>query len=314
MATPRGLEGAERELGQETARIAGVGFDPNRLNLPLAALDHTRTLIAGDTGGYLVPVNVLPVQDLLRAWSVTARAGVNVVSGLSGDTVAPYTATDGSIAWMSSEGAAATPGNAELGATTVTPHAALAVTEVSKRLLAQSPTLIEPWVRGWLGRKAGEALDEAVLNGSNSGGEPKGVLNWTISSQAGATFARATALTMKGNALGVNASEEQTSFIAPPAVQILLEGRPNETGGGSYVWQDGRIVGCAGYACTLMPSATLLSGPFPMVTVGLFGSLELSVNPFGNFRADLISLRIALRCDVALTCDPLAFTKATSIS
>ena len=129
--------------------------------------------------------------------------------------------------------------------------------------------LAGPWLRRALPRAAGQALDAAVLNGEGSSGQPLGILGMLISNQSGTSYARVAALAMKKNATDVNAPDEAITFITTTAVQQLLEGRPNEAGGGSYIWQDGKIVGCPAHACTLMPSATMLSGPFEMLTVGL---------------------------------------------
>jgi HK97 family phage major capsid protein len=309
-----GLQGPEREFGQERAREAGAGFDPHHLHLRLEDLGtRTLTAAAAGAGAELIGVDVLAPVDRLPS-SAVLRAGIDVQTGLKFDTVASMTDTDASIAWMSSETAGATPGNATLGATTMQPHTAIAVVEFSEQLAYVQSPLAEPWARAVVERKAAEAIDAAVLNGS--GDAPTGVLNTSgISTQSGTSFARTAALAMKKNAADANVPEESITFFGATNTQQTLEGRPNETGGGTYIWQNGMIVNCRAIASTNMPSASLLCGPFGLVTLGLFGpGIEISINPVQNFRASIVALRVEVRCDVALRCAATAFTKSTSIT
>jgi HK97 family phage major capsid protein len=176
----------------------------------------------------------------------------------------------------------------------------------------------ERYIRRELLKTAGEVIDTAVLNGSGASGQPRGIINiTTISTQTGTSLDRADVLAMKKNAADANAAEETISFIGTTAVAQLLEGRTNETGGGTYIWQDGKIVNCRAYASTTMPSATLLSGAMSEVTLGLWGSgITIETNPYDPvlFKTGVVQLRVIVLCDVALGCAPTAFTKATSIT
>jgi hypothetical protein len=123
-----GLRGAEREFAEETARGTATGFDPHRLHLPWNAL-ATRDLFVAtpSAGGYLVGTDILNARDILRPWSVTARAGITIEDGLTGDNVLPITNAKATVSWMSSETASASPSTPTLSATTMQPKVAIGV-------------------------------------------------------------------------------------------------------------------------------------------------------------------------------------------
>jgi len=57
-------------------------------------------------------------------------------------------------------------------------------------------------------------------------------------------------------------SDADIAFIAPPAVRELLEARPRTaTYGSSYIWEANQVASCPAYSCSLMPTATMISGP-----------------------------------------------------
>ena len=316
MASPGGLHGAEREYAAETARAAGVAFDLNKLVLPVTALSE-RTLVAAtdNAGGYLVGTDVESVTDALRPWSVTVAGGVTVLPNLGPDTRLPITDTDPTVSWSATETTAAPVSDPVLDAAVLTPKIAAGVVQYSKQVLLQSGDSLEAYVRSMLARVAGQIIDTAVLAGSGASGQPTGILNQSISNQSGTSLAWSGLLSMKKNALDVGAQEERIAFIGDTASSTLLEGRTREVGGGVMIWQDGKIANCAAYACSLMPASTLICGPLERVVLGLFGpGLELAVNPFQNFQAGIVAVRVSIYCDVALACAAAGFTKSASIT
>jgi HK97 family phage major capsid protein len=82
-------EGAQAEYLQETARIAGRGYDQAAaiIDWPFLRAD---TVGSAASGGYLVESQVpQTVIDILRPWSVVAKAGVSAMTGLRGNVSLP---------------------------------------------------------------------------------------------------------------------------------------------------------------------------------------------------------------------------------
>jgi len=67
----------------------------------------------------------------------------------------------------------------------------------------------------------------------------------------------------------------------------------------------------------LMPTSTLLSGPFSSCWLGVWGlGPVIEVNPYDPtlFKSGVTKVRVIIGVDVAISCPATAFTKATSVS
>jgi hypothetical protein len=95
------LDGYEREILEGAAMTAGRSFDPYRPVFPWAAL-ATRAMATqpGSKGGYMLDSAVLTASDVLRPYSVTARAGVQFFENLTSDIVIPRTNAAPSGSWL----------------------------------------------------------------------------------------------------------------------------------------------------------------------------------------------------------------------
>lgn len=316
MASPGGLDGAEREFAKETARLIPRGYDPHRLWLPFHALTRGLNVAEDGAGGFLVDQMNLPARDLLRPWSVVLQGGVTVVEALSSNTGLNVADTEVSVQWLSDETTEATPSDPSFVQSLLKPKIAIGVIEASRQFLIQSNA--EPWIRRHLLRAAGKIIDTAVLDGSGTHGEPDGILGIDgVGTQTGSGLTWAGVLHMKKLAADKNAQDGTISFIGTTAVRELLEARPKETGGGNYVWQGNEIASCPAFATTVMPTATLLCGPMAEVFLGLWGGgMSVEVNPYDPtlFKSGIVQIRVVISVDLALGCAPSAFTKATGVS
>jgi len=314
MINPGGLSGAEREWAQETGRLTSNGYDPHRLWVPFGAFQRDLNVAAAGAGGYLIDAVNLPARDILRPWSVVLKGGVTVVEQLSSDAFLPRTSTTTTITWASTETTQATPSTPAVAQAALRPKIAIGVINASRQFMLQADP--DAWIRRELLSTAGTIVDVAVLNGSGTSGQPLGILNTTgLSTQSGTSLAWAGVLHMKKLAADANAQDGTVSFIGTTAVRELLEARTKETGGGTYIWADDRVASCPAFATTDMPSATLLSGPMGEVFFGLWGAgMSVEVNPFADFKAGIVAIRVVVSCDLALGCAPTSFTKSTAVS
>jgi HK97 family phage major capsid protein len=309
-------DGYEAEVCQEAARAAGVPYDANRIVVPWPMLQTRALSVAASGGGYLVETENLAPADILRPWSATLNAGMQVVENLTGNATVPKTtATTTNIVWQSSETAQVTPGAPTLGQVAFTPKTARAVVNVSRNFRLQSRP--EDWLRRELLRTAATIVDQAALNGSG-GAQPIGVLNSLgVGSQSGTALAWAGVLHMKALAATANAQDGTIGFISTPGVREVLEGRERASGNGGFIWQDNAIAGCSAYATTDMPAATMVSGPWSQVLFALWGggiTVELNPNDPTLFKSGVVQVAVVVSCDVGVLCDPVAFVKSATIT
>lgn len=197
----------------------------------------------------------------------------------------------------------------------LTPKVGIGIVQASRNFMTQAEP--ERWLRRELARVAGVAIDTATLNGSGASGQPLGILNSSgLSTQSGTALPWAAVLAMKKNASLANVADGSTSFISTPTVRAFLEAREKSSGNGGFIWQEDKIASCPAFASSIMPVASMISGPFAGVILGLWSDLRIEINPFDStlFRNGGVQIRVLVACDVAIVVDPSAFTVASSIT
>ncbi len=306
------LQGESREYLEECATRSGVPFDSERPIIPFSAF---RDLTVATAGGYLVATATQKnAVDILRPWSATARAGVQIETGLVGNQAVPKVTAKSIPAWLSTEGSQITPSQPTLAQIVLTPKLVGGVVNFSRQLATQANA--EAFVGRELMRTVGTALDQAVINGSGASGQPLGILSAAgVQTQSG-TALNAGVFAMKRKSAEANADDARISFLSTPAVRELLETRERATGGGRFVWDGETVADRAAYVSTDVPTASMLCGDFGTVYVGIWGEgFVLEINPYdpANFKTGVIQARIILSADVAVL-HPTAFVVATSIT
>jgi HK97 family phage major capsid protein len=312
LAGPGPLAGENREALQETARQAGKTFDPDRPLIPFAAF-RDLTASAGAGGGFLKSTATSEAADILRPWSVTARAGIQIATGLVGDQVIPKVTGKSTPQWLATEGSEATPSQPTLAQVAMRPKDVGAVIRFSRQLARQANA--EAFVRRELMRSIGTAVDQAVLAGSGAAGVPTGLLLTPgVQTQSGTTLQHAGTTAMKRMAAAANVDDERIAFLSTPAVRELLENRLRTGNGTLYVWQDDRVADRPAFVSTDVPSAVMVCGDFGNIYVGVWSeAFVLEVDPYSDFKSARISGRVILACDVAVL-HPAGFVKAEAIT
>lgn len=308
------LSGLERETLEETTRLAGKRFDRQRVEIPFALLTRDLTKGVAGAGGYLVSVENREAADILRPWSVTARAGVTVLDRLVGDQAAPKTTAKATPYWLATETSTITGSTPTIGQVAMTPKTAGALVAFSRQIAKQANA--EMFVRRELLRTIGSAADQAVLNGSGASGQPTGITNTAgIGTQAGASLSHAGCCAMKRVVATANAPDEEIAFIGTPIVREVLETRERATGSG-FIWDNDRVASRTAYATTDMPASTLIAGAWSAILLGIWGDgITVEINPYDptGFKSGSIQARVLLSCDVAVLY-PAAFSVATSVN
>jgi HK97 family phage major capsid protein len=307
------LDGLEREVLEQSARDARENFDPQRVRVPWALFGRDLTAATANAGGYLVATDVGAAVDVLRPWSVTARAGLTFLEGLVGNLTLPRTTARVTAQWLATEATAATESQPTLGSIAMAPKFAAGYVEYSRQLDLQGP--VEQYVRNELLRTVGTLIDAAVINGTGNAGQPLGLLNTAgLGSQSGASLAWSGVLNMKETVATANGNDAATAFLTTPAVREILEAREMVATSGRFVWAADEMAGRPGFVSTDVPAATLIAGDFSRIVLALWGTGPVvEVNPYANFAAGIRGARLIVACDVAVT-HATAFCVATSVT
>jgi HK97 family phage major capsid protein len=310
--------GFEFEISRRIAEIdGGLGLAP----LPLTSFFAPWSILAmrgmstqpGGAGGFATPVQTSSeIVDLLRPYSVSARAGITVMEQLRSGTVLPRTTSKATIVWQGPEFTSVNSSTPALGSISLVPRTATGVVELSLQLLRQGPAA-DTYVRRELGRTLGTAIDQAILNGDGSA-QPLGILNTeNIQTQSGTSLNLAGVTHMKQLAATADADDASIAFLTTPTVRETLENREIVSTSGRMVWSADRVADRPAYVTTDMPAATMICADWSDVVLAIFGAgVQIDVANT-NFDEAQVGIRVMVNVDVAVL-HPESWVAASSIT
>lgn len=282
--------GFELEVSAEAQRGFGGDFKCRGEFIPEMLLGGRRDLLAGSAtdGAELVASNLLPGSyiEVLRNNMVTAKAGITMLSGLVGNVEIPRQTSGAASTWISAEDGDSTEGEAQFDQVTLSPKDLACHTEVTRRLLMQSTPSIERIVMNDLAIAQALGIDLAVLYGSASSGQPRGIKNQTgINTKdlaaAAPTYAEIIEIVKK--VLEDNALVGNCSWMISPAGWEDLCTTPKQGSGveGNFILgESGRIAGYSYQVSNQVTSEEYFFGDFSQVLLGEWGGLEINVDPY----------------------------------
>jgi HK97 family phage major capsid protein len=182
-----GMTGLEaewhQELAKDRAEVRGV-MVPTQIILG----GENRALTTTGTSSNLIATQLGSMTDRRRAALKTESMGATVLRGLSGNLDLPRLTGSGTSGWVS-EHTNANRSDASFDKKSMGPKTVTAEYEVSRRMLLQSNTALEPILRGDLAYLLAQALDGAALRGGGAD-EPTGILaDVAVQTIAGGAFA-----------------------------------------------------------------------------------------------------------------------------
>jgi HK97 family phage major capsid protein len=315
MTNPRGLvDGYEAEVCGAAATLAGRRHDPNRVIIPLSAFKRDLLTSSASAGGYLVSSRKMRPADVLRSWSVAARAGITVLDGLVGNPSIPRVIAAAQASWQSTETTQITQSEPTFGEAVAKPKQVSIYAKFSRQASLQVDSL-DSLIELQMLEAVGAAKDQAVIAGTGANGQPTGIINTVgIGTQAGASLSHAGTRTMRKQVLDAGAVEDRLAWVGAPDVQDVLSGRERFSGGGRAIWDDGNILGKQAAATKHAPNGTLIAGDWANCILCLWGTgVMVEIDPYTNFNTAKIGARIILECDVVIA-QPTSFSVATSVS
>jgi len=288
---------AQRKLGRETRGLMIPGDVLRQWNQRDINTSDDAALIAEDlrTGDFI---------DVLRNSSSVMAAGARMLSGLQGDVVIPKKTAASTANWIASEGTAATESEPTLGSVTMSMKTVGATTDVTRNMMHQSSMDIETLIRDDLTQSIASAIDLGALAGSGSSGQPTGIKNTsginapTAFAAANPTFAEVVAMetaVAEDNALGGS-----LAYILPAGMYGALKTTAVDSGSGRFVADGGLMNGYNAIVSNQATAGDLYFGDFSQLLVGMYGGLELIVDPYSSSKSGGVSITALQSCDVAV--------------
>jgi HK97 family phage major capsid protein/HK97 family phage prohead protease len=243
--------------------------------------------------------------DVLRNQSSVMQAGATMLTGLQGNVKIPKKTAASSAAWISTEGGASAESEPTLGQVTMAPKTLGAHTDITRLMMMQSSLDIEALVRNDLTAAIALAIDLGALAGSGTSGQPTGIKNTsginapTSFAAANPTFAEVVA--METAVAEDNALTGNLAYILPAGMHGALKTTAKDSGSGQFVvGPDGQMNGYNTIVSNQATAGDLYFGNFSDLLIGMYGGLDIVVDPYTSSTSGTVRIVALQTCDVAV--------------
>lgn len=293
-------EASEAAAGLLSREVEGFVVPTEVLRAPL---NSSTTGSGADSGGFSIATNLLAGSfvDLLRNQAVMMRL-CRPLGGLVGNVDIPRQASGASGYWIG-EDEEATEDVLGLDQIGMTPKTVAAYSEITRKLLMQSSLDTEALVRFDLASALGLTIDKAAIYGSGTGAQPLGIVNTTGVNvvdfgSAGQLPSYTDVVAMETEIASDNADVASMAYVQNAGMRGHLKTTEKFAGtSGRTVWEDGNTVNGYGTEVTnQMNAGDMLFGNFMDALIGMWGGLELTVDPYSESKRG--RLRIVAMQDV----------------
>jgi len=292
--------GLEREASNQVAKM--LGKDSRGFFVPHQVLQRdistttngASNIIQTTTGG-------ASFIDILRNKLVIAKLGGQVLSGLQGNIAIPKQIGTATAYWIE-EGANTTASDLSLGLIQLTPKTVSAKSGYTRQMLLQGNPEIESLVMNDLAANIALAIDKAAISGTGADGQPLGILNTTgigaVDCSAGLSWAKVVEFQTKMDV--ENIETNNLHYIAGAEVAGKLKTTQKENGTGRYLLEDNRVNGFNYHTSNQVGANTMLLGDFSQLITGLWGGLDIMVDPYEKADSGGIVIRAFQSVDIGV--------------
>lgn len=259
------------------------------------------TPTGAQTGSGLVDTQFMAGSfiEMLRNRTTIMKLGTSM-GGLTGNVDIPRQ-TGGATGYWLGEGDDATEGTPTIGQIELSPKTVAAYTDLTRRLLMQSTPDAEGIVRRDLVNAIAQTIDLAGYYGTGTGNQPRGLKNYTgINAKDFATTwpTYAELVAMESEVSADNADLGQMGYIGNSKFRGNCKTTPKfGTGTEAVIWESGGTVN--GYRTEItnqLIDGDVFFGNFADLIIGLWGGLDLTVDPYSLSKSG--GLRVVVFQDV----------------
>ena len=319
------VDGIEKEMSEEASHelksagvsstIEGVGIPAFLVNIKgKNVLGQKRDLTSGGTGTGLEYVATLEKmhQFGLEIAPKALQLGVEVWTGLTGNVYVNETGQATSV-WETEVATNDETTPATSRPFTLSPKRLGAFTDISKTLLAQTSGAAEERVKMQLQKAQNRKLDETIFQGAGGGTIPTGILNTSnVNTATGGVPDRSTFLAMWAAIAADNADFDNMSVVTTASLYAFLQGAYIDAGSGRFILENGVLsgVGTPIIYSNNMPAGNILMGDFSKFVMGVWGGVDLLINPYTKGKENIVEVIINQFFDMGCLY-PSAFCKIT---
>lgn len=292
--------GFEMELSRAMAKA--LGRDPEGMFVPPEFFSGKRDFLAGTSSqaGNLIQTDVMDSMftDVLRPALVLGRLGITILPGLRSNVAIPRKTVAGTLA-MLTEVAGATETQPTTAQATLSPKRVSAFVEPSKQAIIQGEVGIEAMLRDDLLSGAAVKLEDQGINGTGTSGEATGIRTVSgIGAVVGGTNGAALAWS---HVTGLEAACANANAAATAKAGYLMNTKTVNTAKNTqkaanlpFIWDNGEMplngyrAGITNNVPSTLTKGTAVgtasafgfSSDWSMFCLGLFGGLDVTVDPY----------------------------------
>ena len=305
--------GFEREMCQEARR--NFSGSPRGLVIPTEEI-FTRAVMttSGDISGAIgTKLHGDKYIDIARPTSSVMAAGATMLEGLDQNVAIPKLNSDTSASFVA-ENSAITDDDLDVDQITMQPRLCAGTASFTRHVLETSSPKIDELVRFGLEKQIMNRIDSSALNGDGSGANPTGVANTTgintKTTTGSSTMTHAESLEIIAAVAANNLDTAGGVFIIHPNDAATIGATSKDSGSGTFVYENGRIAGRRVIESTHATAGECFFGVFQHLYIGMFGGLDLVIDPYSSARNGVVEITASQLVDVAVAYEK-AFNKVT---
>ena len=306
--------GFEREVSAAVEQQMGVSARGYLISNEV--LQRDLTVGTASAAGDLVFTDARPGSfiELLRNRLALNTLGVTMLSGLNGPVAIPAQSGAGTAYWVAEKGTL-TESNPTVNQVNMTPKTLGAYTEFSRRLLLQSSIDVETMVRNELATVIALEIDRAALYGLGNTNQPQGLklitgINTKDFNAAAPTYAEL--VEMETLIAADNADIGAISYVTNSTIYGGFKTTEKASSTAQFVLEPGGTVN--GYnvvRSNQVASGDVFLGVWSQMIMGMWGALDLQVNPYALDTSGGVRVTALQDVDVAVR-HPEAFTRGNN--
>ena len=315
----RAREQAGFEIECSMAAAEKSGKASRGLIVPFDVLKRDLTVSPATAGGHTVATDLLAGSfiDLLRNAQVISDMGTQYLTGLVGNIAIPRQTGGGTAYWVA-ENAAVTESSQAFDQVTLAPKTVGAMTDISRKLLLQSSIDVEAFVQRDLATTLGLAIQQAAINGPGTGNQPTGILatagiGSVVGGTNGATPDWQDIVDLETAVAVANADVGTLAYLTNAKVRGRMKTTSKVSGQNGFIWDNGNtpLNGYRAAVSNAVPSnltkgtatgvcSAIIFGNFADLIIGLWGGLDLLVDPYTGGAAGTVRVITHQDVDVAV--------------
>lgn len=290
----RAQEAAKFEIEAGHAAAERQGKQAQGIMVPHEVLTRTVNTSTsgtnpGDTGGNIVATDLMSGSfiDMLRNRTFAMQVG-RTMGGLVGNVDIPRQAGGASGFWLG-EDEDVTASEIEFDQIGLSPKTVGGMTEFTRRMMLQSTPDIENLVRSDIAAALAQTIDLAVLYGTATGNQPRGIANTSGINAVGFGSAGGDAdptyadlVDMESEVAADNADFGSLAYALNTRMRGTLKTTQKFEGtNGAPVWEQGNTVnGYSTQVTNQVQDKDVFFANWADLIIGMWGGLDLTVDPY----------------------------------